>query len=261
MTPNITIVTAMFDIGRGEWPLDPPYLRRTLDTYFERFERLLKLDNHIIVHTSRDLEEKFRSYQHKHPNLTVIGWEDWRKDIWPEFFSPIEKIQNEIKSMVRQPWNPEYWSVDYVMVNMLKSYFVNYSIELGIVDTDLVSWLDFGYARKDEDVPTNVWNCNLDSNKIHLFTIKPNISPQMSVIDNIITNDVWITGCHIVADKEGWKDLLVLVYANLNRLIDSNLIDDDQTVLQMAYCERPELFEIHHIDPNDWFCIMRKFNV
>lgn len=261
MDPNITIVTAFFDIGRSNWPTNPPYLRRSTDHYFQNFERLLKLENQIIVHTSRDLEEKFRHYQHSHPNLTVIGWENWVGDIWPEFFQPIERIQEQLRTWVQQPWNPEYWSPEYVIVNMLKSYFVNYSIESNLVKTDLIAWIDFGYARQDEHVPTNIWNYDFDSSKVHFFSIKSNCPPHMDLTSIINSNDVWITGCHIVAGKERWKDLLVLVYHSIKILLTNNLIDDDQTVLYMAYCQKPELFSIHYIDPDDWFCIFRKFNI
>ena len=44
---NISIVTAFFDIGRGNWTPEkglPDYLYRTTDTYFERFGYLAQLD-------------------------------------------------------------------------------------------------------------------------------------------------------------------------------------------------------------------------
>ena len=263
--PNITIVTAFFDIGRGHWNTGPSYLKRSVEDYFTNFERLLKLKNQIIVHTSRDLEDRFRKYQYDYSNLTVIGWEDWRKNIWPEFFKPIQEVQNreDYKNMILQPWNPEYWSVDYIMVNMLKSYFVNYSIELGLAKNDLVAWIDFGYAKKENDVPTNIWSYNFDPETIHLFTIKQNCPPHMDVIPIIQTNDVWITGCHIVASKQNWKELLGLVYANIELLLKHNLIDDDQTILMMCYCSQPSLFQIHYIDdkhPSGWFQMFHIFN-
>lgn len=255
-----TIITAFFDIGRGEWNNGPAYLNRTTDQYFQNFERLLKLTNPIVVHTSWNLQDRFRNYQFQHPNLTVICWENWRKDIWPEFFEPIKVAQKALQHTVKQPWNPEYWNVDYVMVNMLKSYFVNYSIELGFVKTEMAAWIDFGYARKDEDVPSNLWMYTFDPKKIHMFTIKQNCPPFMNLLSIIENNDVWITGCHIVASKKHWRDLMEAVYFNIKDLLSRNLIDDDQTILYMCYCLNSKLFEIHKIDPNDWFCIFRKFN-
>lgn len=258
-----TIVTAFFDIGRDSWegPGLPHYLKRTQEYYFECFERLLKLQNHIVVFTSNDLMDKFEEYNQK-SNITIIGLQDWRRDIWPEFFEPIHNIHRNPKyqKMIATPWNPEYWSVDYVMVNMLKTYFVNYAIEAHLIPTDLVAWIDFGYAKKDEDVPSTVWNYNFDPEKIHFFSKKKVVPPHMDVIPIIISNDVWITGCHIVAGKKPWRNLLEYVYQNIHTLIQNNLIDDDQTILYMSYCLNPDLFVIHKIEENDWFCIFRNWN-
>lgn len=256
-----TIITSFFDIGRGDWS-GPAYMKRTTDHYFESFEALLNLDNDIVVFTSLDLQERFFPYCDKKSNLTVIGYLDWRKDIWPEFFEPIKKVQAdpEYQKMITTPWNPEYWSVDYVMVNMMKSYFVNYAIESGLVETDLAAWIDFGYAKYDNCVPTKSWRYNFNPDKIHFFTTKKHVPTHMDVVPIVMTNDVWITGCHIVAGKQAWKELLNLVYHNLSLLLSHNLIDDDQTILYMCYCKKPELFEIHKIEPDDWFCMFRRFN-
>mgnify|MGYP003352720033 FL=1 len=67
---NIDIVTAFFDIGRGDWTPDkglPHYLVRTTDTYFERFRNLCKLDNNIIVYTSEDLVDKVKEIRGDKP--------------------------------------------------------------------------------------------------------------------------------------------------------------------------------------------------
>ena len=49
---EISIVTAFFDIGRGDWTPDkglPHYLQRTTDTYFDRFANMANLDNTLVV--------------------------------------------------------------------------------------------------------------------------------------------------------------------------------------------------------------------
>jgi hypothetical protein len=54
---DITIVTAFFDIGRGDWTPDkglPHYLHRTNKTYFDRFSHMAKLDNPMVVYTSKE---------------------------------------------------------------------------------------------------------------------------------------------------------------------------------------------------------------
>ena len=58
---EITIVTAFFDIGRGDWTPDkglPHYLQRTTDTYIERFSHMAQLENELVVFSTPDMIEK-----------------------------------------------------------------------------------------------------------------------------------------------------------------------------------------------------------
>ena len=269
--PNISLVTAFFDIGRGNWqgflnghPL-PVYLRRDVGNYFHAFERLLKLDNDIVVFTSSDLVDRFKPYQDKKPNLTVIGFNDWVRDLHPEIRAKVSKIQNDPKfySMVQQPWNPEYWSVSYIMVNLLKSYFVNYAIEWELVNTELLGWVDFAYPRSDDNIPkSGIWDYNFNPEKIHFFSGKRNVPHAIDVVDLIVTNNVLIHGCHIVAHKDKWSFFMTEMFKNMNILLDNNLVDDDQTLLAMCYVSDPEKYEIHYIDESNggWFQAMTLFN-
>lgn len=260
LVPNITICTAFFDIGRGDWG-GPSYLRRSVDDYFANFEKMLRLDNQMIVYTSNDLMHRFDGYKQQKDNLTVVGLNDW-KLIWREFRPRIEEVfaSPDFVKMLHQPWNPEYWCVDYVMVNFLKSWFVNQAIAMHDIENDLVAWIDFGYAREHRDVPTDCWNFDFDPDKIHMFTIKPNIPSSMNIYEIITINDVIITGCHIVAGKMRWHNLILSIYNNIDKLLRHNIIDDDQSLLFMAYLENPEMFEIRKINHDDWFCIFRDFN-
>lgn len=264
---NITIVTAFFDIGRSTWqgfigghPL-PGYLKRTTDQYFECFERMLKLENDIVVFTSPELFHRFDSYKKQKPNLCVLS-EDFH-DRNPKMREKISKIQNDPKfyGPVRQPFNPEYWSVDYVMVNLLKSEFVNRAIDTGIVLTELVAWIDFGYCRDDSSVPIKSWSYDFDPDKIHFFSVKKFVPPHMNLREIINTNDVFIQGCHIVTSKYWWSRLQCEIDESLCVLFDNNWIDDDQTMLYMAYCRNPELYDIHYLDETKgWFQIFKEFN-
>lgn len=266
---RISICTAFFDIGRSDWtgfigghPL-PGYLKRTTDEYFTNFERLLKLENDIIVFTSQDLLPRFEKYHL--PNLTVIAFDDWERDLHPEIRKRVMEIQQmpSFYNTLQQPYNPEYWSPSYVMVNLLKSYFVNYAFEWDLVQTEMVSWLDFAYMRSDENLPSNnKWSYDFDPNTIHLFSGKQNVPHSIDIKELVITNNVLIHGCHIVASKNNWRFLMEEIFNAMNRLLDNNLVDDDQSLLVAAYVANPNLYEIHYINENDggWFQAVKRFN-
>jgi len=261
---DITIVTAFFDIGRGDWTPDkglPHYLQRTTQTYIQRFSNLAKLDNKIIIFTSEDLVEQIKEIRKDKP--TEIIPLDF-KDCFKTLREKVSEVQNnpEYQSKIHpsQVKNPEYWNADYVVVNALKSSFVNKAISTNLVETDLVAWLDFGYCR-DESTLNGVthWKYPFDKDKIHFFNIK-DWKEGTYIQDVIATNDVHITGPCIIAGKEMWNVLEGLVHHSMNELLKNNLVDDDQTLLLMSYLQRPDYFELRKVSEQDWFIVFKDYN-
>ena len=261
---QITIVTAFFDIGRGEWTPNkglPPYLHRNVDNYVENFSRLAKLENDMVIFTSDDLLERVKELRGDRPtNIITL---DYKKS-FTKLRDEVTRVQSDpgyIKKInPNQIKNPEYWNADYVVVNALKSSFVTQSINRGIIKTKLVAWIDFGYCR-DDSVLNGIseWNYNFDENKIHLFNFKDYVEGTV-ILDVISNNDVYISGGCIVAGTEMWPKLEALVHHSIGELLKNDLIDDDQTLLLMSYLFRPELFELHKVSDSDWFFAFRKFS-
>jgi protein YibB len=262
---EISIVTAFFDIGRGDWTPQkglPHYLQRTTDTYFDRFANMAKLDNTIIVYTSEDLADKVWDIRKEKEDKTVVCIVDFAKE-FDEYRDSIRKIQNNPDYLAKinpsQIKNPEYWSADYVLVNLLKSHFVNHAIGSGTAYTDLVAWLDFGYCREPSTLnDVTLWQYPFNKEKIHLFNIKEYAGTSLT--DIIANNDVHVTGPMIVASQKMWPKLEELVDKSFRELIKNDLIDDDQTLLLMSYLQQPESFELHPISPNDWFIAFKEYN-
>jgi protein YibB len=261
---DITIVTAFFDIGRGDWTADkgfPHYLQRTTDTYFERFANMAKLDNDMVIFTSPDLVERVEALRVGKPTKVIA--KDF-SSLGPKLREEIVRIQSleKYKDMINpsQVKNPEYWNANYVLVNLLKSSFITFAIQAGIINTDLVAWLDFGYCREESTLNgVTHWQYPFDENKIHVFNIK-NYVEGTYINDIIANNDVHITGPHIVAHKKLWPKLETMVMAHTKQLFDNDLIDDDQTLLLMSTLSNPDLFELHPVSANDWFIIFKEYN-
>jgi protein YibB len=155
--------------------------------------------------------------------------------------------------------NPEYWNADYVIVNALKSSFATQAIQRGVVETEMLAWLDFGYCRtKDTLNGVKLWQYPFNQNKIHFFNIKEWVEGTY-IQDVIINNDVHITGPMIVASKENWPIVEHLVHHNTNELLKNNLVDDDQTLLLMSYLQNPELFELHPLK-DEWFVAFKDYH-
>ncbi|MCK7608056.1 protein YibB [Acinetobacter portensis] len=263
---GITIVTAFFDIGRGDWTKDqghPGYLHRPTDRYFEYFKNLAKLENPFIVYTSEEFVDKILKI--REGKKTIVITIDI-KEKFKFFLNRIEKIQKneEFRSKVasEQLCNPEYWSPPYVLVNNLKSYFVNDSIQNNLVSTDLVAWIDFGYCR---DIKTlnnlTLWNYRFDTSKMHLFTIhKKYHFTKENVLNSILGNVPFIIGGGIVGSVQLWPKFYELILTSQLELLDQNIVDDDQGVYLLSKLKKPDMIQLNYLGKNNWFAIFKIYS-
>ena len=153
---------------------------------------------------------------------------------------------------------PEHWCELYVLLNALKSVFVCTAIKLQLNTNEQVAWIDFGYCRDDQRFDPNLpWRFDCDD-RMNLFHIRePDDRP---LFDIVRSGDVYFQGCHIVGPAKCWFRLRQLLDEAILSLLACGLVDDDQTALLMAYRRAPNFFQIHAVDPSDWFVIFRKFN-
>ena len=262
----ISVVTAFFDIGRGEWlekvPNLQPYLHRTNQTYLDRFARLAVLENDMTVFTSEEFAPEVRRIrQQASPGsrtrvftmdfqaclgttrgriAAVQCDEQWRSQIFPGFLH-----------------NPEYWNADYVLVNALKSRFARMALEMEAVDQDLVAWLDFGYCREEATLGAcRRWSHPFDPEKMHLFSIME--YDGASHHDVISNNRTYVTGPCIVGGHQPWRRMDALFTEIMSGLLDEGWIDDDQSILLFSSLRDPETFRLHRL--NQWFSEVREFN-
>lgn len=261
MKNDITIVTAFFDIGRGDWTPEqgfPHYLHRTNDTYFERFAHLAELENEMFIFTSSEFVDAIAELRRDKPT-TIFDFDlvkeanDLREQI--ELVYAIPEYQRMINP--RERVNPEYWCADYVIVNLLKSTFACMaSVQ---AKNDMLAWVDFGYCRSaDTRAGVQHWQYGFDPERIHLFSIR---DYNNETIHQIISNNlVFMTGPCIVASKQKWRILEMMVMEGTQELLRNQLIDDDQTLLTLSYLSSPNDFQIHRVDPSDWFIIFKQFH-
>lgn len=271
---NISIVTAFFDIGRGNWKPDveknggplPFYLERSVDKYVEHFSRLCELDHEIIVYTSPDIASKLQSIS---PKVKVVEYDYF--NLHQSTRDRIESIQTDPKFVKRinpyQVRNPEYWSKDYVGVTSLKAFFVAESFRRGLITNEWAAWVDFGYCRDVDHIPVSKkWEYDFTPGKMHFFNYRdPEKARAMEQIQlAVLNNIVFIIGGVFVGEREQWQMLESQMENSLNILFANELVDDDQGLLLMSYFNTPEKYELHKMDLNapleEVRSIFRKFN-
>lgn len=264
MASSITIVTAYFDIGRGDWTANKGFrdkLARSTDTYFDYFKNLAALENEMVIYTSADLKPKIEAIRQGKPT-TVIAIDIHKK--FRRIRKKIETVQQDenFRSQLeeQQLKNPEYWSPDYVLVCNLKTYFVKKSIDLGLVTTPMAAWVDFGYCRKTKvTAGLKVWDYPFERERMHFFTIKNglNINSQQQAFDYMIGNHVYIIGGAVVGAKEKWQELAPLIFESQKMTLQNKIVDDDQGIFLLCYFKRPELFKLNYLGRGRWFDLFR----
>lgn len=260
---NTTIVTAFVDIGRDSWEgfrngdVVPPYIKRDVDTYFERFERLCKISNPIVCYTESKFFDRIKAIRE---DVTLVAidtlWNDHKSVV-----DLISRIQKEDKfiDFVNTPSVPEYWSAEYVAINFFKSFFVTHANEQGLIQTPNAAWIDFGYCREKLFEDGYQWSFDCD-NKINLFAVED--LDDAPIFDIVRTGKVYIQGCHIVAPTKRWVELKSLMIQAMNQLVGCGLIDDDQTMLLMSWRMKQDSFKVIKVHPSNWFVIFdKRFNV
>jgi protein YibB len=260
---DITIVTAFFDIGRGQWGESMgPRFRRTVDDYFGMYARLAKLKNPMVVFTeprfvARALE--LRRANGLEDRTTIVAVENlFDCDLIAPVNAAVERRMSDLfRYWVVKPESPEYREPRYVLVNALKSAFVCTALNLGLIEAPQVAWIDFGYCRDDQRFdPSEPWRFDTGG-KMNLFHI---VALDDTPIYRVIRyGTVYFQGCHIVGPAQAWPALAVEMSFNLAALLACDLVDDDQTLLLMAWRKSPESYRIHAVDASDWFVVFRRF--
>ena len=271
---DISIVTAFYDIGRGDWSTDvvknggplPHYLQRSVDKYIDHFTRLCSLENEIIVYTSEDLAPRLQAIS---PKLKVVVFDFFK--VYEFMLDQIGKIQSDPAFVKRinpyQVRNPEYWSKEYVGVTSKKAFFVADAYERGLVTNEWAAWVDFGYCRDEEHIPvTKKWSYDFTPGKMHFFNYRdPDIQNALQqVYMAVLHNIVYMIGGVFVGQRDSWRKLDSHMLTALGVLMEDRLVDDDQGLLLYSYFIEPNAYELHKMDPNapleEVRSILRKFN-
>ena len=142
---NITLVTGIWDIGRGElsegWS-------RTYQHYLDKFEKLLEVDNNLIIFGDEELK-KFVSDRRNDSNTQfIVRPLSWFRD--NEFFNKIQKIRTQEDWLSRSGWLRESTQArleNYNPLVMSKVFLLNDARIMDRFDSEYMFWIDGGLTN------------------------------------------------------------------------------------------------------------------
>lgn len=143
---DLTLVTALFDLGRGE--MDTSFAR-SFDHYKECFSRLLKLNNFpMIIYCDPSLESFIWQYRSKDNTSLIFKTLDDLKNF--PFFNEVQKIRTDPDWLNQAGWLAESTQARLELYNplvMSKQFFLNDATLYNSFNTNYFLWIDAGISN------------------------------------------------------------------------------------------------------------------
>jgi hypothetical protein len=141
----ITLVTGLWDIGRGEmtdgWS-------RSFDHYLNNFSKLLKVENNMIIFGDQKLKDFVFKYRKEENTQFVLRDLDWfRKN---EFYDLIQKVRKNPSWYNQVGWLKESTQARLEMYNplvMSKMFLLHDAKLLDKFNSNLMYWIDAGLTN------------------------------------------------------------------------------------------------------------------
>lgn len=257
MNKELTIVTAYFDIGRGCF--NGNYARGN-NKYINYFKFWARMKNDIIIYTQPEFKNEILEIREGFglKDKTKVIVIDDIYSLFPNMYQRMLEIEKDdyYKKYRYIKYSPDNMAkYDYVM--FLKTWCMMDAVDKGYVKTDFIAWVDFGFnhggeAFANEEDFDFLWQYDFED-KIYLQALKEDDGkPIFEIIQN---GEVYIQGTPYMVPVHLMKTFYNLIYDAMWVLLDVGFIDDDQTLLLMAYRKNKDIFKC---DVYDWFMIFKE---
>jgi hypothetical protein len=144
MQSNITIVTGLWDIKRGDlkegWS-------RSFDHYLNKFSALLDIPYNMIIFGDEELRDFVFEKRTEENTMFITRDQEWFKG---EFYDPIQKIRTDEKWFNQVGWLKDSTQASLDLYNplvMSKPYLLHDAKILDKFDSTHMFWLDAGIAN------------------------------------------------------------------------------------------------------------------
>ncbi|CAL1527378.1 unnamed protein product [Lymnaea stagnalis] len=245
---SFTVVTGLFDIGRGSWWTQS----RTYNEYLGQMLQILKLDVNLIVFIEPkgwNFVKSFRKGREKRTRIYVKEIEDL------EYYPLFGRIKEIMNSKSFQEGNENYASgkceaVDpmYNLVTNSKITLVHEALQDNPFNSDYFIWLDGGYGHGNASIypEDRIWIPR------HLLNFKDKVSftaledlpgkrnDELNVLHK--TDTAWIAGGLFAGGKEAMETFYRLHKTIMAEYMERGTIDDDQTTFSDCYFRLPSNF-------------------
>ncbi|KAK0410134.1 hypothetical protein QR680_004968 [Steinernema hermaphroditum] len=231
---NTTLVTALLDIGRGDWEI----YQRPLRKYHAFMKNVLSLKVPMVIFVDA------KSFAFVKRMRALLGLKEITK-VWRIEMSdlPLFQYHHYAKQIIdqekygsawRETWDPkmkfhpEATSAEYNLVVNSKPYFLYNTTVENPFGTNFFAWLDAGYGHGDVSVfpPHFYWFPSFVPSKISLIKLTPRNNPiskySLSLLYRV--NISVVSGGFLGGDAEAIGNFYVLFQRKIVELIARNYL-------------------------------------
>ena len=255
----ITLVTGLWDIGRGElsdgWS-------RTYEHYLDKFSQLLKVENNMIIFGDRRLKEFVFQHREEYNTQFILRELSWFKT--NEFYNLIQKIRTNPSWYNQVGWLKESTQARLEMYNplvMSKMFLLHDAKLLDRFNSNLMYWIDAGltntvhpgYFTHDKVLDKIEKKFNKFTfvcfpydahNEVHGFNYK-----KMCELSGKETKIV-ARGGFFGGDKDSISQMNVLYYDLMSSTLKSGYMGTEESLFTILLYQNPSLIDYCEIESN-----------
>lgn len=143
MNKKVTIITGLWDLGRGKLE---GWAKRDFNSYKTKFFEMLEADAQFVIWIPKELEEEVRKVRKDKPTVIYTKeLEDFKT--WNPFFKEIQNIRNNEKWVNLAGWlkeSPQAALEYYNPMMMCKMFMLHDTSVLNPFDSEYFYWIDGG---------------------------------------------------------------------------------------------------------------------
>lgn len=250
---NTTFITAFYDIGRNNWS----NYKRTVNDYISYFSKIASMEANMVIFCDEKNKLEIQKIRPESEITQIITKKFEELEYVQKYLKLVSNVMNseEFKKNIIFSDIPEMLYPEYNIINFNKISFVQDSISK--FDTKTYGWIDFGYGHGKVDIKVTPDFCEsvTKDDKIYMSCLK---KPQENTLYNrpsYFNNDVCITGSSFIGTKKSICEFKSLMEQVIEKSLEMNLTDDDQTMYNMCYLINKNLFNLKQ---GPWFCHFNK---
>ncbi|KAK7087319.1 protein HtrL-like isoform X3 [Littorina saxatilis] len=258
---NFTVVTALVDIGRGQWN----FQSRGFNEYLLYMQRVLKLDVNMVVYIhdrgAPTVRWMRRGREHRTriiaTNLEDLPYYKYKSQIQSVMDSEDYKRDNElVRKRLCEATIP-----DYDIVQWSKLYFLHRAIQSDPFRNNYFIWIDAGYGRGEDIHPADgVWKpLKLFSHMDQVtFLEREDVETYRPLVERLHKMSInIIPGGFVGGGAPALERLYTLQQQHVVDWLHNGVVDDDQTMWMQLYFKHPALFNLVRAD---WYDAFKIFN-